>query len=99
MKPLRLSDPASEELRGAVRWYEERRPGWGGKLFDAVNHTIDLILAHPEIGEIRPGRHPSRQLRVVGFPYRVAYRIREREIYIIAVAHTSRRPGYWKGRH
>jgi len=40
--------------------YEERRPGWGRKLFDAVGHTIELILAHPEIGEGRPGRNPSR---------------------------------------
>ena len=60
MKPIQVSDPASEELREAVRWYEERRPGWGGKLFDAVTHTMKLILAHPEIGELRSGRRASR---------------------------------------
>ena len=82
MKVLQISDPASEELREAVRWYEERRPGWGGKLF----------------GEARTGRRPNRQLRVLGFPYKVAYRIRELDIYLVAVAHTSRRPAYWKDR-
>lgn len=98
MKSLLISELASEELREAVRWYEERRSGWGGKLFDAVGHTVELILAHPEIGEERVGRNPSRQLRVLGFPYKVAYRIRQADIYIVAVAHSSRRPGYWKNR-
>ena len=97
MKAVQLSDPASEELGEAVRWYEQRRPGWGG-LFDAVGHTIDLIQGYPELGEIRTGRLPSRQLRVLGFPYKVAYRVREHDVYIVAVAHTSRRPGYWKNR-
>ena len=98
MKPFLINELASEEFREAVRWYEERRPGWGGKLFDAVGHTVELILAHPEIGAERPGRNSSRQLPVLGFPYTVAYRIREQDIYIVAVAHAKRRPGYWKNR-
>jgi toxin ParE1/3/4 len=80
-----------------VRWYEERRPGWGARLFDAVSHTFELIERHPEIGS--PRRSPAtRQLLVRGFPYVVAYRIRPDDVYVIAVAHTSRRPGYWKNR-
>ena len=63
-----------------------------------MSHTIELIVAYPEIGELRPGRRPSRQFQVSGFPYKVAYRIREQDIYVVAVAHTSRRPDYWKGR-
>ena len=74
--PFQVSEPAAEELLEAVRWYEQRRPGWGGKLFDAVTHTIEQIQQHPEIGALRSGRLPSRQFRGQGFPYRVAYRIR-----------------------
>ena len=98
MKLVQISAPASEELQEAVRWFEERHPGWGARLFDAVSHTFDLLSAHPEIGEARRGQPPSRRLRVIGFPYYVAYRVREHDIYIVAVAHTSRRPGYWKNR-
>lgn len=98
MKPLRISEPASLELAGAVRWYEERRPGWGGRLLDAVSSTLALIESYPEIGSPRRGRIPARQLKVRGFPYVVTYRIRPDDVYIVAVAHTSRRPGYWKGR-
>ena len=98
MKPLRISEPASLELAEAVRWHDERRPGWGGRLFDAVARTLTLIESHPEIGSPRRGHLPARQLAVRGFPYIVAYRIRPDDLYVVAVAHTSRRPGYWKHR-
>jgi toxin ParE1/3/4 len=98
VKAFQFSDPAAEELAAAVRWYEQRRSGWGGKMFDAVTHAIEQIQAHPQIGTTRFSRVSVRQFRVQGFPYRVAYRLREDEIYVVAVAHTSRRPGYWKGR-
>jgi plasmid stabilization system protein ParE len=95
---FQLSDPASTELAQAISWYERQRAGLGGDLFDAVAETIDLIRAHPEIGAPRGTRQPSRQLRVNRFPYNVVYRIREQDIYVVAIAHTSRRPEYWKHR-
>ena len=98
MTPLQISEPASVELAEAVRWHEARRSGWGGRLFDAVSGTLALIESFPEIGSPRHGRLPSRQLKVRGFPYLVAYRIRSEDLYIVAVAHSSRRPGYWQHR-
>jgi hypothetical protein len=32
------------------------------------------------------------------FPYKIVYRERADDLYIVAIAHTSRRPGYWKDR-
>jgi plasmid stabilization system protein ParE len=98
VKPLQFSEPASDELTAAIRWYEERRSGLGGDFHDAVARTIELIRTHPEIGVTRKGRLPSRQLRVTGFPYKIVYRIRDDDIYVVAVAHSSRRPAYWKDR-
>ncbi len=98
MKPFQLSDPATAELTHAIRWYEQQRTGLGGELLDAITETIDLIRTHPEIGVPRPTRRPSRQLHVNRFPYNVVYRIRDNDVYVVAVAHTSRRPDYWKDR-
>lgn len=50
MKPLQISEPAALELTEAVRWYEERRPGWGAKLFEAVSQAFDVIEHFPESG-------------------------------------------------
>jgi plasmid stabilization system protein ParE len=98
VKLLQVSEPASQELAAAVRWYEERRPGWGTRFFDAVSHAFDLIERHPEIGSPRRSRPAVRQLAVRGFPYLVVYRARSDDSYVVALAHTSRRPGYWKDR-
>ena len=98
MKPLQVSEPASAELTEAVRWYEDRRPGWGARLFTAVNDTMALIEAHPEIGSPRPGHPAARQFKVRGFPYLVAYPIRSDDVYVVALAHAKRRPGYWRHR-
>jgi plasmid stabilization system protein ParE len=98
VKPLQLSESASQEFVEAVRWYEERRPGWGARLFDAVSRAFDLIERHPEIGSPRRSGPAVRQLAIRGFPYLVVYRNRPDDSYVVALAHTSRRPGYWKAR-
>ena len=36
-----------------------------------------------------------RRARVVGFPDIVVFDVQPDEILVLAVAHTSRRPGYW----
>ena len=58
----------------------------------------DLVREHPEIGVAVDGPHPHRQFLVDGFPYKVIYRERADDLYIVAFAHTSRRPEYWKQR-
>ena len=48
---VRFSEPASQELAEAVHWYETRRAGLGGELFDAVVATVTVIETSPEIGQ------------------------------------------------
>ena len=95
MKPIRISRPASAEFADAVRWYEQRRTGLGGEFFDAVTHAIELLRTRPEIGTAAVR---TRSWLLTRFPYRLIYRVRDDDIYIVAIAHTSRRPGYWKNR-
>jgi plasmid stabilization system protein ParE len=98
VRPFQFSKPASEELAAAVRWYESRRSGLGGEFYDAVAREIERIQHFPEIGTPRGGRFPHRRKRVARFPYTIAYRVREHDIYVVAIAHMSRRPGYWHNR-
>ena len=39
-----------------------------------------------------------RKRIVSGFPYNIIYRVWQDYIYLVAVAHHSRRPGYWRKR-
>jgi toxin ParE1/3/4 len=95
VKPFRISHPASAEFADAVRWYELKRTGLGAEFFDAVTQAIELVRSRPEIGTAA-GR--TRSWLLSRFPYRVIYRVRDEDIYVVAIAHTSRRPGYWKKR-
>jgi toxin ParE1/3/4 len=96
--PIKFSDPASEDLAAAVQWYEHQRPGLGSELLAALDSVLVQIQVHPESGSPRQSRPSIRQVRVSRFPYLVVYRIRDGEAQIIAIAHTSRRPDYWRHR-
>jgi plasmid stabilization system protein ParE len=63
---------------------------------DAVKAVRGEIAQFPSIGQAQGGRF--RSLLVQGFPYIVVYQDRPEECLIVAVAHTSRRPGYWRKR-
>jgi plasmid stabilization system protein ParE len=95
---VQSSEFASEELTEAIRWYEERRPGLGAELLDAIVATVAVIESQPEIGAIVPRVAGTRRVLVPRFPYQIVYRFTATEIVIVAVAHLKRRPGYWKKR-
>lgn len=99
-RPIRIGESAAAELAEAVRWYEARRPGLGGDFQDAIGAAFDRIRQQPDTGS--PLRGPStvalRRLLVPRFSFQVIYCARDEEIAIVAVAHTSRRPNYWRRR-
>ena len=97
-RPIRISEPASDEFGEAVRWYEGRRFGLGGEFFDAVAATLSLIEVNPELGTTISADGQTRRALVARFPYQVVYRLRPTEIVIAAIAHLKRRPGYWTNR-
>ncbi len=96
--PVRSSEPASTELREAVRWYEDRRMGLGAEFFDAISTTLLFVSMNATAGASISRDGLTRRALVARFPYQVVYRIRPTEIVIVAVAHLKRRPGYWKNR-
>ena len=78
-------------------WYEQRHSGLGAEFFDHVTAATSLIQTQPHIGTFDPETR-TRRVPVRRFPYQVVYHVSDKEIAIVAVAHTKRRPGYWKDR-
>ena len=100
-KPLRIDREAQEELGAAVSWYEDQRPGLGRELLDAVDETLRRIEAAPQAASpaLRlPQELGVRRRLVQRFPYSVFYMELSEEIRILAIAHTRRRPFYWRQR-
>lgn len=99
-RPIRIGESAAAELAEAVRWYEARRPGLGGDFQDAIVAVFDRIRQQPDSGSrLRgPSTVALRRLLVPRFSFQVIYYTRDEKIAVVAVAHTSRRPDYWRRR-
>lgn len=87
-------DPdAQAEYFEAIRYYEQQAEGLGSRFIADVENTIGRILAFPETW----GRLTINTRRAILnlFPYGIIYHFDGTEIYILAVMHLKRKPGYW----
>lgn len=101
MRRVRILDAAAEEAAEAAAWYELQRPGLGAEFERAVNAGLDLL--EQEIVPLTavpgsPGLRGIKRLVLRRFPYAVIVQERDAGIIVIAFAHHSRRPGYWRDR-
>jgi hypothetical protein len=101
VRPVRILQEAAEEVAAAANWYDRERPGLGTELSDAVEAAIDLI--EEDILPLSPmpgksGTKGAKRLILKRFPYDIVVIERTSEVVVIAVAHHSRRPGYWRER-
>ena len=102
MKRVRPHHEVEAELTDAIGWYERERERLGREFWDEVQRTIALISENPAIGGLVARSRvslPVRRVPLRRFPYFVIYRERPQDIQLVAIAHTSRRPGYWRSRN
>ena len=92
MKKIILQQ-AFEELNAAIAYYEEQQAGLGLRLKDEVDQYVNWILSNAAIPRLRKGGYRRVNLKV--FPFYIAYIIREDTLWIIAIAHSHRKPEYW----
>lgn len=93
---------ASAELFDAAELYEQAEPGLGHPLFDEVAEAIEAIETYPEGWPPFTGWDREPIVRTKGtkrFHHGVVYFLRDGEPVILAYAHESQEPGYWKGRY
>ncbi len=93
---VRLHPEALAEYAEAVGFYEERAPGLGREFYDEVERVLRLIEANPALGS--PFDGPYRRAFCRRFPFGVVYREGRDVVWVQAVMHLRRRPGYWKDR-
>lgn len=87
---------AERELDDAIAVIEGARSRWGSQFLAAFHVAIVTIMDHPEIGR-RAGRF--RIFTMADWPYNIVYSIEEPSlIFVTAVAHHKRKPGYWRKR-
>ena len=89
VKRLIIVRPAAEaDLLAAKQWYEERRPGLGAELLEAVDRAMNEL-------EERAEKYPVyyRQFRRVllrRFPYKVFYLVESERVIVLRILHAKR---------
>jgi toxin ParE1/3/4 len=87
---------AVEELIESSEFYELRESGLGTRFLKTIDKSLELLKRNPRISK---ADHLGRRKYVVNrFPFLLIYKFKENRIVVLAVAHGSRRPGYWKER-
>lgn len=92
-----LHPDAESDPREAAAFYREQADNALALSFlGEFESSIDMLLRHPGLGAL--WRHRKRRYGMRRFPYSLVYSVAGDEIRILAIAHHSRRPGYWSGR-
>jgi hypothetical protein len=101
LRRVRLLEAAKQEALDAAAWYEYERAGLGQEFLLALGRVLDLL--EQDVVPLTGTYSPSEQLDVARlllhrFPYSVVIAKLPMETLVVAVAHQSRRPGYWRNR-
>ena len=87
---------AADEVVGANQWYESIAPDIAEKFKLELARAERLVKRSPATWAAY--FHGTSGFRMRGFPFVMAYIVRGESVFVVALAHTRRRPGYWKQR-
>ena len=91
-----VSSAAEADFTEALCWYAERSRQAAEKFEAEFEKALATIAAAPHRFPKCDQRH---QYYIMGrFSFHIVYRVDGEQVVVIAVAHGSRRPGYWSSR-
>lgn len=91
-----LHADAERELDDAVAIVSAARAGIGMEFVASVHAAIQAVVDYPLIG--RKTRKRMRTFVMAGWPYTIVYSLEDDIVFVWAIAHHSRKPGYWRKR-
>jgi len=95
-KPVEFDPRAVQEAGAARRWYARRSPAVARRFLEELDRAVERIGAGPETWPAY--LHSTRVFSLRRFPYLVVFREGAECVQVLAVAHSHRKPGYWKRR-
>ena len=96
MRKLIFHPDVKNEIKYSYRWYEKQAKGLGEDFLNELEASYQIIK---EFSEAWPNFQDGFKRYVLAkFPFSIIYRKSGGKIYIIAVMHNRRKPGYWHKR-
>ncbi|HTB84737.1 MAG TPA: type II toxin-antitoxin system RelE/ParE family toxin [Candidatus Sulfotelmatobacter sp.] len=96
MKSYAFHPDAEIEYTQAAEYYAAIAPDLGVRFYDEIERLITQARCQP--GRFFRFSPPARRMLARKFPYSVVYLDEPDCVWILAVMHAKRRPGYWRGR-
>jgi toxin ParE1/3/4 len=96
VKPVRFHSAALDELIHETQYYKGINTLLGERFAAAVEHATKLASEFPAMGSTH--KYGTRRHFPKKFPFSLGYVERETEVYVLALAPDSRKPGYWRAR-
>jgi plasmid stabilization system protein ParE len=91
-----LHPEADEEFAQAIQYYQAISPELGVRFYREIERLMMDVCEHPDrYHQFSP---PARRHFSFEFPYSLIYVIRPNHVWIVAVMHMKREPGYWRKR-
>jgi plasmid stabilization system protein ParE len=87
-----LHPEADEEFAAQVQYYEAKSEGLGQRFYRDIITQLEWIAQNPTVPRLRKN---YRRLNVKAFPFYIAYVAKDDLVWVLAVAHVRRKPGYW----
>lgn len=87
---------ADQEFQQAIETYQAESIALGVRFYRSVMEAAARIEAYPKAWPRL--RNDVRKCLVAEFPYQLLYTIEPERLYVVAVMHGKREPGYWAER-
>jgi len=97
MLDMRFHPDVEQEVDSAYAWYEAQVAGLGEDFLHELENGLASVQTMPETWTVvaPPG---FRRYLLQRFPYGIIYQIVPHAVFVVAVTHLNRKPGYWQQR-
>ena len=84
------------EVKSSYEWYQNQADGLGEDFLSELETAYQAIIELPDTWpKFNIG---FRRFLLSKFPFSVIYKFSQGTVFVVAVMHNSRKPGYWNER-
>ena len=84
------------EVKASYEWYQNQAEGLGDDFLSEIESAYQTITELPNTWP--KFKHNYRRFLLSKFPFSIIYRLSGDKLFVVAIMHNSRKPGYWQGR-
>jgi hypothetical protein len=93
MLKLLFHPDIAQEVKASYNWYQNQAKGLGDDFLSELESSYQAITELPDTWP--KFQYGFRRFLLSKFPFSVIYQLNKDTIFIVAIMHNSRNPGYW----